>query len=60
MNNSNLFKLNQCNEWLNLILMSLKDLDNREIRQKILQHPFNCQHPICIQVAKHMTEITGR
>jgi len=48
----------QCDEWLDLILKSLDDLNDREIRVKILQHPFNCQHPICVQVAKHMKEIT--
>jgi len=60
MNNSNLIKLYQCDEWQKLILKSIEDLDNREIRIQILRHPFNCQHPTCIQVAKMMTEITGR
>ncbi len=47
----------QCDEWQKLILKSIENLDDREIRIAILQHPFNCQHPTCIQVAKHMTEI---
>ena len=47
----------QCDEWQKLILKSVDDLDNREIRIAVLQHPFNCHHPICIQVAKHMKEI---
>jgi len=47
----------QCDEWQKLILKSIDDLDNREIRIQILQHPFKCQHPTCIQVAKHMKGI---
>ncbi len=47
----------QCNEWQKLILKSIEDLDDREIRIQILQHPFNCQHPTCIQVANHMKGI---
>lgn len=47
----------QCDEWQKLILKSIEDLDDRKIRIAILQHPFNCQHPTCIQVAKHMKEI---
>lgn len=47
----------QCAEWQKLILKSIEDLDNREVRLAILEHPFNCQHPTCIQVAKHMKEI---
>ena len=47
----------QCDEWQKLILKSIEDLDNREIRIQILQHPFKCQHPTCIQVANHMKGI---
>ena len=47
----------QCDEWQKLILKSIEDLDDREIRLAILQHPFNCQHPTCIQVATHMKGI---
>ena len=48
----------QCDEWQKLILKSIEDLDNREVRIQILQHPFNCEHPTCVQVAKHMKEIS--
>lgn len=47
----------QCDEWQKLILKSVDDLNDREIRIQILQHPFSCDHPTCIQVAKHMKEI---
>lgn len=47
----------QCDEWQKLILKSVNWLDNREIRIQILQHPFSCKHPTCIQVAEHMKEI---
>jgi len=47
----------QCDEWLNLILKSLDNLNDTEIRKQILKHPFSCEHPICIQVAKHMKGI---
>ena len=47
----------QCDEWQKLILKSIEDLDDREIRIQILQHPFKCQHPTCIQVANHMKGI---
>ena len=50
----------ECEEWKSLIMQSLADLNDRDVRQKILQHPFNCEHPICKQVALHMTEITGK
>jgi len=47
----------QCDEWQKLILKSVDNLNDREIRIQILQHPFSCNHPTCIQVAEHMKEI---
>ncbi len=47
----------QCDEWQKLILKSIDDLDNRQVRIQILQHPFKCQHPTCVQVANHMKGI---
>ncbi|MEK0367777.1 MAG: hypothetical protein QQN45_07605 [Nitrosopumilus sp.] len=47
----------QCDEWQKLILKSIDDLDDRVIRLQILQHPFSCNHPTCIEVAKHMRGI---
>lgn len=47
----------QCDEWQKLILKSIEDLDDRKIRIAILQHPFNCPHPTCIQVAHHMVTV---
>ena len=47
----------QCKKWTKLILKSIEDLDDRKIRQQILQHPFDCDHPVCQQVAKHMRGI---
>jgi len=53
----------ECEKWQSLIIQSLEDIKHEsidksaEIRKQILQHPFNCEHPICKQVAMHMTEI---
>ena len=50
----------QCDEWQKLILKSVDNLtwlNDKEIRIQILQHPFSCNHPTCIQVAEHMKEI---
>ena len=46
-----------CKEWFRLIIDSLKNLDNRALRQKLLRHPYECKHPSCISTADFMLEV---
>jgi len=47
----------QCKVWLRLLFDSMKDIDNRTIRQEIIAHPYKCNHPTCIKVAQVMRGI---
>lgn len=49
----------QCNVWLRLLSDSMKDIDNRTICREILAHPYECDHPLCIQMAIMMRKIMG-
>ncbi len=42
----------QCKVWLRLLFDSMKDIDNRTIRQEIIAHPYQCDHPTCIKMAE--------
>jgi hypothetical protein len=46
-----------CKEWFRLVIDSLKDLENRELRQKLLKHPYDCKHPSCTATADFMVEL---